>query len=510
MFSRLTLLIPTSALALLVACSDSADPQPTPPAPAVRPTATATAIPTPVPTPTPIVPFVNILTGDDLTKFLGLPTEFQDALIAESKETDNDRALAYLHDLPDDAVPIADLFETSEIEDVYNWLAPFEQRRLLLKGYPNATIRNSEDAWRAGDITYVEYRYGQFEHMVGSVYQILSTEGALLASLEETLSQSALDKLDSLNPLLHESFRLVWENTRLHDLIDPASKLESRLLNMPLEMPGVYSLGLPSEIVAVLEREPELWELAQKIIAADLVRDQEWDRGDATLLQQFVAAYEAPGGKAAFERGLVPGQSGPFLPMACMYRPEMGFSLSERAVPRPLRGVHPSKLIFAWPAPDDALSDAALAKLRLMDTKMRDALDFWWYGTGPLPKEAHDMACQLAQWDRGIADAPFTSMPTPGDLLTEDNLKLYEQFSERSKDTFERRLAMNILKGEFFFQRDRFGLETERYSSYGPSSGDFVEGLRAWSDDWVADWACNVEHLGCGPSPNTPLQLQRP
>jgi hypothetical protein len=257
MIARFAILIPAFALTVLLACSESPEPQP---APTARPTATPTAVPTLVPTPTPIISFENSLTGADLSKFIGLPAEFQDALIAESKETGNDRTLEYLHDLPDDAVQIADLFSIFQarrnsaffgpsnrlgVQDMYKWLEPDEQRRLLLEGYPNASYQYLEEEWRAGDlnVTDIQYRFGRFEHMVKAVYGTLTREGELLPPPEETLSQSAKDKLDSLNPMLNESFRLMWGNTRLHDMIDPAAKLESWLLNMPLEMPGVNSLG---------------------------------------------------------------------------------------------------------------------------------------------------------------------------------------------------------------------------------------------------------------------------
>ena len=99
----------------------------------------------------------------------------------------------------------------------------------------------------------------------------------------------------------------------------------------------------------------------------------------------------------------------------------------------------------------------------------------------------------------GVADTPLTSMPAPADLLSDETLKLYEQFSDLNKERYRSQLAMNILKGEFFAQHD--------YSSFDMSPDLFVFGLREWSDDWVRDWACYVEHLGCGESRST-TQLQ--
>jgi hypothetical protein len=250
--------------------------------------------------------------------------------------------------------------------------------------------------------------------------------------------------------------------------------------------------------VTVLEREPELWELARKIIAADLVRTQEWSTGDATTLQQLVAAYEAPGGKAAFERGLIPNGTGIMMLMSCTYKAEQGIVPPEWAIPKPLRDIQPSKLVFALPSPDDSLSEPALAKLRLMDTEMREALDFSWYSIVLLPQEAAYLACFIAGWDLGIIDAPFTAIPAPADLLSAENLELYEKFSDRSKSGFKRELANLILRGEVRFRRP---LELEqRVSSFNSTPDEFLEGLRIWSDRSVTERACSAEQAACGGS----------
>lgn len=115
---------------------------------------------------------------------------------------------------------------------------------------------------------------------------------------------------------------------------------------------------------------------------------------------------------------------------------------------------------------------------------------------GPLPLQAHSMACQVAQWDREIVDTPYTSVPAPSQILSPEIVRLYENFSENGQETFTRQLGFNILKGEFTFKRGRFPLN-EHVSSFSSTPTEFLERLRIWSDRWVAEWACNAERLGC-------------
>ena len=341
--------------------------------------------------------------------------------------------------------------------------------------------------------------------MVHEVYQIVTRSSELPPPMEETLSQAALDKFNDLNPLLQESFRLVWNSSRMRR-VDPAVKLEKDLLKMPRELPGVTSLGLPSTVVEILQGEPDLWDFAQRIIAADLVLTQEWSRGDGAVLHQLMAQYGSPDGMEAFENRLIPSPNGPSLPMACMYVPEAGVLLPTGAVPVSFRDVGPASLMFRWPAPNETLSERAMTKFADFDTKMKDTLDFWWYGAEPLPVEAHRMACSITQWYMGISNMSFTSIPEPEEVLSSAALDLYEKFSERGQEAFVRQLGLVILKGDFVVQYDPIGYNTERYSSNESSSEKFLEGLSIWSDKWVRDRACTFEQLGCSKSP--PLEAQ--
>ena len=383
------------------------------PAAPVTPTVTPTVDATSTPAPTPDVSFEDSLSSDDLARFQTLPVEIQEALVNESLETGNESALRYLRDMPDDPPTLAEILDP-ESRALFDTIEEPYHRELLLKGYPNSTVRYLRKRWLAGDLTDLEYKYGNFDLLVRGVLETLSGDGHVLPPLEETLSPAALERYESLDPILQESFRLVWETTRSHSVDNAADELEQDLLKVPLEMPGIRDLGLPSEAIRVLEREPGLWTLAQRMVAGDLVQDRNWDADDAAILQETIAAHEAPGGKDALERGLLPGGSDPWLALVCLPSSWGGVPLDKAVLPV-FRDKHPGQLVYAWPDPEDALSDAAQANFNSLDEKMLDAFEVWWYGHG-LPVEARFMACLIARWDRGLADTPFTSMPGPGCL----------------------------------------------------------------------------------------------
>ena len=60
-------------------------------------------------------PFEAVLDGDNLAKFRGLPSEFQNALRQESEETSIATALRYLRDLPEEPPPIAEMLSPDGI-----------------------------------------------------------------------------------------------------------------------------------------------------------------------------------------------------------------------------------------------------------------------------------------------------------------------------------------------------------------------------------------------------------
>ena len=498
MITRLTLpMISTLAVLVLSACSESPSPSSEPTATVqVAHTATATSTPVPTPSPTPVVPFEDSLSSADLARFQALPAEVQGALTAESLDNSNDNALRYLRDMPDDPAPLSEILEP-ETRTIFDSLDEPTQHQLLLEGYPNATLRHLKKQWLAGELSDLEYKYGDFDSMVHHVNRVFSEDGHLLPPLEETLSPTAFKKFESIDPLLQASFRIVWETWRTKSPSDDADRLEQKLLNMPTELPDIRELGLSEAAANVLEREPEMKDYALGTVAAVLVYDQDWDSEDAAQLQRRIEAYVAPGGREALARGLRPGVSDPCLATIACQPSGWGPIPPDSAIPRPFRDVHPARLVYAWPAPEDSLSDAALANFHLLDETMREALEIWWYGTGPLPMNARIVRCEIARWDRGIADTPFTSMPEPDVFLSADMRELYAQFSDYGKEVVQRYLVSYILKGEVIYKRERFA-NTEKVSTLDSTPEEFLEGLRFWADEWVSGWACHSENLGCG------------
>ena len=496
MVIRLTLpMIFALAFVALTACGES--PPPTP-APTVAPTITPTSTPVPTPSPTPVVPFEDSLSSADLARFQALPAEVQGALTAESLESGNESALRYLRDMPEDPAPLSAILEP-ETQTILETLDEPTQHQLLLEGYPNATLRHLKKQWLAGELSDLEYKYGDFDSMVHHVNRVFSEDGHLLPPLEETLSPAAFKWFESLDPLLQTSFRVVWETRRTKSPSDDADELEQKLLNMPTELPDIRALGLSGAATYVLEREPEMKDYALGTAAAALVSGHEWDDEDAARLQQTIEAYEAPGGREALARGLRPGASSAWLAVMTCQPPGWGPIPPDSTVPKPFRGVHPASLVYARPAPEESLSDAALANFHLLDESLREALEIWWYGSGPLPMNARFMACLVAQWDRGLADTPFTSMPDPDVLLSPEKQELYAKFSEYGKEVIEREVTLRILTGEVSFKRESFAKD-EQVSTLDSTPDEFLEGLRFWADELVGDVACHLEEFDCSDS----------
>ena len=496
MVIRLTLpMIFALAFVALTACGES--PPPTP-APTVAPTITPTSTPVPTPSPTPVVSFEESLSSADLVRFQALPVEIQEALTAESLDSDNNIALRYLSDMPDDPAPLSEILEP-ETQVLLDTIEEPYRHQLLLEGYPNSTRKYLKKQWQAGELTDLEYRYGGFGMMVHHLHRTLSEDGHLLPPLEETLSPAALKRFESLDPLLQASFRVVWETRRTKSPSDDADELEQKLLNMPTELPDIRALGLSGAATYVLEREPEMKDYALGTAAAALVSGHEWDDEDAARLQQTIEAYEAPGGREALARGLRPGASSAWLAVMTCQPPGWGPIPPDSTVPKPFRGVHPASLVYARPAPEESLSDAALANFHLLDESLREALEIWWYGSGPLPMNARFMACLVAQWDRGLADTPFTSMPDPDVLLSPEKQELYAKFSEYGKEVIEREVTLRILTGEVSFKRESFAKD-EQVSTLDSTPDEFLEGLRFWADELVGDVACHLEEFDCSDS----------
>jgi len=486
-------------IALLTACADSSDSDRLPAAaaqPTIAPTTTLVPIPTEEPTAIAVVLFEQSLSSDDLVKFASLPTEFRDALLGEAQATSRDHALAYLHGLPDNAVPIADLLSTDAMQR-FDKLPEKYQRQLLLEGYPNSGAVAYRDT-----MTDEEARFAMFETLVITTFGLWFGEGIEpLPALEEALSVSALAKLASLDPVMQDSFRLIWENTSAgrYNVTTTAMKLDEKLLAAPIEFPAIDELGLSEASVRVLGELPELEDIVVQFVAGRLVYRGVWNTKDAENLDDTLEQFDSPEGKAAFARNVLPSSPDSPFQIACMYSPLLGVKVPDWMVAAPFRDVPSYQLFFHWPPLEDVFSDAALANVRALDPEMREYFDSYYYGAGNLPKEAREMVCGVARWERILTDLTMTSAPDPEKLLSPEVFALYEQFSEHGKVSTMRTAMFNILRGEVRLQ-EKWATSTEVVSSFSATPAEFFEALHIWADQWVTEWACNAEGLGCGGS----------
>ena len=277
MITRLTLpMMSVLVIATLAACSESPPPSPEPTATVkVAPTATATSTPVPTPSPTPVVPFEDSLSSADLARFQALPVEIQVALVEESLDNGNDNALRFLRDMPDDPAPLSEILG-SETRTIFDSLDEPTQHQLLLEGYPNATLRHLKKQWLAGELSDLEYKYGDFDSMVQPREPGVFRGRPPPASARRD-SIAFCPQEVPLDPLLQASFRIVWETWRTKFPSDDADRLEQDLLNMPTELPDIRALGLSGAAANVLEREPAMRDYALGTAAAILVGGHEWD-----------------------------------------------------------------------------------------------------------------------------------------------------------------------------------------------------------------------------------------
>ncbi len=477
-------------------------------APAAPEPPSSTAIP---PTPTPMS-LEGSLSGHDLAKFNGLPEEFQNALREEATENGSEVATQYLHDLPDDAVPIADLLDSWGLDLFDQFDSPY-QRMLLLEGYPNSTMTWYEDKWRAGEITDLKYRFGAFEGMVNTLWREVAWDGVEhLPPLEDTLSSAALAKLDSVDPIIRRAFRLMWESRTgsLNEVARQATLLEEDLLATPNDMPTLEDMGLSVEVVKALDDLPDLRVLAQQMVAGLLVSRHEWGPDESASIEQRLAPFSTPDGKAAFVRGLIPRQDDTVEPLVChpSYWQGFGVSLPTWAIPEFFRDIPPDKMMFRWPDLADGLSSEALDKLESLDPSLRQLFMDSWYGRGDLPKQAEQMACQVAKSERGLLDAPFTTLPSLEEILSPDALELYGELAPYWQDMITSGIGANILSGEVWIIGES-PKDIQIVSSYGTPPSEFLKALGVSADYMIRRYVCHTDSEGnyikdavCDPPPS--------
>ena len=158
-------------------------------------------------------------------------------------------------------------------------------------------------------MTEEEARFAMFETLVVTTFGLWFGEGIKpLPPLEEALSVSGPAKLESLDPVMQDSFRLIWENTSVgrYTIITAAMKLEEQFLAAPIEFPAIEELGLSEASVRVLGELPELEDIVVQFVAGRLVHRGVWNTQDAENLDDTLKQFDSPEGKAAFARNVLP------------------------------------------------------------------------------------------------------------------------------------------------------------------------------------------------------------
>ena len=390
-------------------------------------------------------PFEAVLAGGDLARFEGLPPEFQEALREESEETSIATALRHMGELPDEVTPIAEILPPEALGR-FEELSP-RYRRAVLLGYDEAfKERPGQDPAELPPPSAI------LAGMVDTVHQIeFGDHKVFLPPMADTLSQEALDKLDSVDPMMKRAFELVWDNREvLPEEVDGlARRLGEALLAAPDTLPDIADVGLSAHSLEALDEVPAARRLVVEWLAAEVVQDVGWRSKIAASIDEFLGQFRTPEDRANLARLYPPARSGTS-PVVC-YSSHPSFGVWPTwALPEVFRDVPPNHLIARWPSHRDALSPAALARLDSLDARLQDGFGEYWYGTGPLPMEARRMACLTLRWSYKLEHIAFTAVPPLESILSDEALAEYDTLAERDRYLIEMELVRGILEGELF------------------------------------------------------------
>lgn len=448
------------------ACGESSPPVESSPVTNAVPAKTqATAEPTAEPK------FEATLEGEELAKFQGLPSEFQDALRQEFDEAGKAKALGYLRGLPDETPPISEMLEPAAL-GWFGVLQPSDQRFLLLEGYPEVYRRNAQ----AGrDFEGVKFSY---KHMVEVVFD---NRGVKLPPIEEALSADAQAKLDSMDTPLSQAFRLAWDEAkpRPTDVDDLVKRMEGSLLRTPAEMPSLAELGLSDASIAQFRALPaEMWEWLWKQAAHELVT-----RGSlsaySVMRDEYIQVLSEPEALTTFNHGImpVPEDSHVGTMFACLGGPSTWPDSVAARMPESF-GDRPAVFL---PPFEDALSAEALGRLDELDANLRAAFEDRWKWSGPFsPQKAF---CEITKLERGIIYTPMTTAPVAQDLLSEEGRSRYKTLSDDARRELDRIVADTFIFGVAFNTR-----EGKEVMSFNSSAEDFLNALGTRVEETVMLW----------------------
>ncbi len=412
-------------------------------------------------------PFEAALVGSDVSRFEGLPAEFQEALREESKEAGIGSAVRYMRGLPDEITPIAVLLP-AEALGRFEELSP-RYRRAVLFGYAEA-FRERPDQ----DPATIPPPSRILAGMVDTVHQMqFGNHKVFLPPMGGTLSQGALDKIDSVDPRMRRAFKLVWDNRKvLPEEVDGlVGHLEEALLAAPDALPEIEDVGLSAHSLELLDEIPEARRFVVEWLAGEVVQDVDWRSNAAASMDEFLGQFRATEGRAKLARLYLPDG----WPVVCHFGPSLGVWLTW-ALPEVFRDLPPNHLMAEWPSHRAALSLAALASLDSLDPMLQDAFGKYWYGTGPLPMEIRRMACTALRWSYKLEHIAFTELPQLASILSNDALAEYDALPERHKYLIEMELTRSILEGQLFS-----GSSTSVYL-HTLSTEEALVAVRAWAE----------------------------
>ena len=413
-------------------------------------------------------PFEAVLDGDNLAKFRGLPSEFQNALRQESEETSIATALRYLRDLPEEPTPIAELLSTEALGK-FGKLSPRSQRTVLL-GYDEAfKERPGQDPAELPTPSTI------LAGMVDLVHEMEFGDGkVLLPPMAETLSREALAKLDSVDPKMRRAFELIWTHWREPpESVDVrVGRLEEALIAAPNTLPEFEDIGLSAYSLELLGEVPAAKRFVVEWLAAEIVRDVGWLTSAAAWIDGFLGQFRTSEDRADLARLYLPSRSG-VEHVACHFGPAFGV-WPTWALPDVFRDVPPSQLMARWPSHREALSPAALARLDTLDPRLQEAFGEYWYKAGPLPMRAKLMACLTLRWNLKLEHIAFTELPPLESVLSDEALVQYDTLTDRERYYIERELVRGILEGELW--------DTTTVYLHSLSTEDVLRAVREWAE----------------------------
>lgn len=495
-----------AALVAALACGRSAPADsPASPTPDAAQTSTAQTSPaTPVSdggtaSPVPENEFEASLAGDDLAKYRSLPVEFRESLdgLAASAAseyewaTPHEQAVEYLRALPEDTRPVSEVL-AQDSRDMLDELSEKNRRAVLLDVY--SRVFGGE---RAVDGEGVGGLEDEFAAVLRMFHQMEFGDGKVnLPSMDEALTAGALAKLDDIAPIIRRAFHLIWRNWRIPggELDNAVTRLERALLDAPLEPPPLQEAGLSQGSLDALDDVPNLSSFVAEYIAADLARTGEWDTvgteyEGAMFLEGFIARASTPEGSRMFAQGLWPVEDRSPPALLSFLSPADGF-WPLWAVPPYFREMQPDDVLMEWPNHEDVLSPEALAKVNSLDVPLRDAFEKYWYGTGPLPNDAHWMARGVITWEHNLLDLPFDTLPSMEELLSVDDLATYRGLSTFGQSMVTETVAYDLLRGSTWWETEDGGQEDA--NTYHATPEEFLAALKMRASWLVRDVARNA------------------